>query len=171
MKVLIIYSTVCGSSKECAEMLKERLRGGFETEIYDINDNPPSPQGFDIAVIGGSVRMAKINKKLKKYLSANAEILNQMHTALFLCCGFTENFDDYVAMQIPKSVLPSLGIHCFGGELKPHKLKGFDKLIVKMMRSEITGTDFEMQEQSRPALPEIIPENITRLADKIRSLL
>ena len=171
MNILIIYSTRGGVSRECAKMLKKHLDRTFEVSVYDIENTPPSPEGFDVAVIGGSVRMAKINKRLKKYLREHATALNDIHTALFLCCGFPENFDDYVSMQIPKSVIPSLGIHCFGGELKPQNLKGIDKLMVKMMRSEIIGTDFEAPEHDRPPLPEIVPENIARLADKIRSLL
>lgn len=171
MKVLIIYASRGGTSKVCAEMLCEKLCGSMEVTVCDIADVPPSPDGFDVAVIGGSVRMGRLNKDLKKYLRDNASVLNGINTALFLCCGFTESFDDYVAMQFPKSVIPSLGIHCFGGELKPEKLTGLDKLLVKMMRSEIRGSDFEAPENTHMPLPEIVPENIYRLADKIRTLL
>ena len=171
MKVLVIYSTRGGVSKECAEMLTERIRSSFDVQIYNIEEEPPAPDEFDVVVIGGSVRMAKINKNLKKYLKNHSTELNSKHTAIFLCCGFTESFDDYVSSQIPKQIIPSLGIHCFGGELKPQKLKGMDKLIVKLIRSEIRGADFEAHEDTRPPLPEIIPENIHRLADKIRGLL
>lgn len=171
MKVLIIYATRGGVSRECAQMLHDRIRGSFDVSVYNIEDTPPSPEDFDIAVIGGSVRMTKINKKLKKYLANNADALNKIQTAIFLCCGFPENFDDYVATQIPKTVIPSLGMHCFGGELKPKKLKGMDKLIVKMLRSDITGADFEVSNGNQSPLPEIVPENIYRLADNLRRLL
>ena len=171
MKVLIIYATRGGVSKKCCEMLAGRLEGSMEVQTYDINDAPPSPEGFDVAVIGGSVRMGLINKKLKAYLKAHAQRLNEMQTALFLCCGFSEEFDDYVATQIPKSVLASLGIHFFGGELKPEKLRGLDKLIVKIVRADMKDDDFEHPDPTRSPLPEILPENINRLADRIRALL
>lgn len=171
MKVLVIYATKGGVSRRCCEILTEKLQGSMEITLCDINNTPPVPNDFDVAVIGGSVRMGSINKKLKAYLKNNAEALNQINTALFLCCGFSENFDDYVSMQIPKSVIPSLGIHFFGGELKPEKLKGIDKLIVKMVRSSLKSEDFEHPDPDRSPLPEIIPENIIRLADKIRTLL
>lgn len=171
MKVLIIYASRGGTCKRCAEMLCEKLCGFANVTVCDIAEQPPAPDGYDVAVIGGSVRMGKINKALKKYLRENASALNGIGTALFLCCGFTENFDSYVAMQFPKSVIPSLGTHCFGGELKPEKLKGLDKMLVKMMRSEIRGSDFEAPEQTHAPMPEIVPENIYRLADKIRALL
>ncbi len=171
MKVLIIYATRGGVSRECAQMLRDKLESSFEVTLCDIEDGAPLPDGFDIAVLGGSIRMGKLNKKLKHYIKDNIHTLNNMQTAVFLCCGFTENFDDYVSFQVPKTLVPSLGIHCFGGELKPNKLKGMDKFIVKMVRSSIVGSDFESPDPTASPLPEIVPENIRRLADKIRGLL
>ena len=171
MKALIIYATKGGVSRRCCDILAERLERSMEVTMLDINDVPPSPEGFDVAVIGGSVRIGRINKKLKAYMKQHAKTLNSINTALFLCCGFSENFDDYVTLCLPKTVVPSLGIHMFGGELKPEKLKGIDKLIVKMARASIKNEDFEAPDPTRSPLPEIIPENIIRLADKIRELL
>ena len=172
MKILIIYATSGGVSRKCAEILRDKfLSDAFEVTLCDIHDTPPPPDGFDVAVIGGSIRMGKINKKLRHYLKTHVSTLNDRHTALFLCCGYTENFDDYVALNFPQSIVPTLGIHCFGGELKPEKLKGFDKFIVKMVRASILDEDFENPDPTRSPLPEIVPENIWRLADNIRALL
>lgn len=171
MKVLIIYSTKGGVSRQCAEMLADKLYSSMEVSLYDIKNDPPSPEGFDVAVIGGSIRMGRLNKKLKSYIRDNADLLSHMNTAIYLCCGFTESFDDYVTIQIPKSVTASLGIHCFGGELKPEKLRGLDKLIVKMVRSSLKTEDIDFPDENRSPLPEIVPENIYRLADKIHALL
>lgn len=171
MKTLIIYSTKGGVSRQCAEMLADKLSPSIEVDIYDIQDNPPSPEDFDVAVIGGSIRMGALNKKLRAYLKANASALSNMPTAIFMCCGFTESFDDYVKMQISPSITASLGVHCFGGELKPEKLKGLDKLIVRIVRSSLKTEDADFPNEDRSPLPEIVPENIYRLADKIRELL
>ena len=171
MKILIIYSTRAGVSRKCSEMLAEKLKGSFEVSVYDIKDNPPAPNDFDVCVVGGSIRMARINKRLKAYLKAHAEALSSKHTALFLCCGFTESFDDYVAMQFPKNIIASLGIHCFGGEMKPDKLKGLDKLVIKTVLSQIKYEEFDDPDPKRSPIPEILPETIYRLADRIRALL
>ncbi len=171
MKILIIYSTKGGVSKACANMLYDKLVGSFDVSVYDINDNPPTPDGFDVVVIGGSIRFGRLNKKLKSYMKAHAKKLSEINTALFICCGFTESFEDYASMQIPKQIIPSLGIHFFGGELKPQKLKGIDRWIVKTLRADMLNDDFEAPDPTRPPLPEIVPENIYRLADRIRELL
>jgi menaquinone-dependent protoporphyrinogen oxidase len=171
MKVLIIYATRGGVSKRCAEMLGERLCDSMQVDTFSITDGAPAPDGYDVCVIGGSVRMTRINRHLRSYLKTHAETLNRINTALFMCCGITEDFDDYVKLNFPKSVVPSLGIHYFGGELKPEKLKGIDKLIVRSMRSTIKYEDFEAPDPNRSPLPEILPESIYRLADNIRALL
>ena len=171
MKVLIIYSTRGGVSRQCAQMLKQRIDGSMEVSVFDIKDTPPSPEGYDVAVIGGSIRMCRLNKKLRAYLKAYANELNKINTALFMCCGITEDFDDYVKLNIPRSINANLGIHCFGGELKPDKLKGIDKLIIRAMRSSVNYDDFEAPDPNKSPLPEIVPENIYRLADRIRELL
>lgn len=172
MKILIIYASKGGVSKRCAEMLCDKLHSEvFNITLCDIENGAPSPDGFDVAVIGGSIRMGSINKKLKKYLKTYTSALSEIATALFLCCGYTENFDDYVMLNFPKHLATSLGIHCFGGELKPEKLKGFDKFIVKMVRASILDEDFEHPDPEASPLPEIVPENIWRLSDSIRALL
>ena len=172
MKILVIYATRQGTSRKCAEILTDALCSkAFDIDTFDIESNPPSPDGYDVAVIGGSIRMGSLNKKLKKYLKAHSKKLNSINTAIFLCCGISTDVDDYITLQIPKSLNPSLDIHYFGGELKPEKAKGFDKIALKAMRSSVKDVDFESPDKNDTPLPEIIPENIMRLADKIRSLL
>lgn len=171
MKVLIVYATRHGVSRACAEMLRDKLVSKMEVCLYDVNDAPPSPEGFDVAVVGGSVRMMRVSKKLKAYLKQYASELSSVNTALFLCCGFPENFDDYVSLIFPKNVNAELGAHCFGGELKPDKLRGLDKFIVKRVRSSMQYRDFDDPDPKASPLPEILPETIERLADRIKALL
>ena len=54
--------------------------------------------------------------------------------------------------------------------MKPEKLRGIDKLVVKMVRNSIKTKNFENGQLDQIPLPEILPENITRLADSIREL-
>ena len=171
MKLLIVYSTKYGVSRSCVQMLADRLSSKMEVSVFNVNDAPPSPSEFDAAVVGGSIRMLRINKKLKAYLKQYQNELSNMPTALFLCCGFSENFDDYVPLVFPKKLNASLGIHCFGGELKPEKLKGLDKFIVKRIRSSMQYRDFDDPDPNASPLPEILPETIYRLADAIKGLI
>ncbi len=169
MKVLVIYSSRNGASKRAAEMLTEHFGSRAEAALYDINDAPPSPADFDACVIGGSVRFGKLSKKLKKYISTYKKELAAMPAAAFICCGFVKDYEDYAVMQLPRDLEFSRGVHCFGGELKPDKLKGLDKLIVKVVRESIRTQDPDKADDDRHELPELMPDTIYALAEQLIS--
>ena len=170
MKILIIYATKNGVAKKAAEKLADELSATNEISIYDINDNPPSPETFDVVVLGGSIRMTKLNKKLKAYLKAHLNIISEKHSAFFICCGIIRDFEDYKITELPSKIKFSLGIECFGGELKPDKVHGFDKLLTKIMRQKILTQDSDLAKSSGLELPEFMPENILALAERIKRL-
>lgn len=170
MKILIIYASKNGVAKKSAELLSSELSTTNEVTLCDINDSPPSPDGFDVIVLGGSVRMTKISKKLKAYLKQNIEAISNMPSAFFICCGIIRDFEDYKVTELPPKINFSLGVECFGGELKPDKLKGFDKLVVKAMRQSILTQDSDLRNSSDLELPEFMPENIIALAERIKRL-
>lgn len=168
MKILILYATHGGVTKTCAEMLTEQLSVRHEVTVLNIWESAPAPSDYDVVVLGSCIRMGKIDKTIKQYIKQYCEQLSSMPSAVFLCCGYTRNFPDYVDTQIPKQLQCSLGFHCFGGELKPEKLKGFDRFIVRMVRNSIRSQDFEESDADHHDLPEIIPEHITLLEQEIR---
>lgn len=170
MKILIIYASKNGVAKKAAETLAKELEATNEVDVFDIAEAPPTVDGYDIAVLGGSIRMTKLNKHLKKYLKANFDKISNMPSAFFICCGIIRDFEDYKATELPSKINFSLGVECFGGELKPDKIKGFDKLIVKAMRQNILTQDPDLSNSSGLELPEFMPENISALAERIRRL-
>ena len=167
MKILIAYSSKHGTTKRCAEMLGKELSGSCQVSLCDVRaEDIPSPDGFDAVILGSSVRMARISKKIKKYMKINIEKLNAMPCAVFLCCGFPDEFDEYLRTELPDGFEPSYGAHCFGGELKPQNVKGFERFLVKSIRRSITEHDFE-DGNYKGMLPEILPEHIAILAGRI----
>lgn len=170
MKILILYASKNGVAKRAAETLAKELETTNDIDIFDINVATPSLDHYDVAILGGSIRMTALNKKLKKYLKENCDKLSNMPSAFFFCCGIIKDFDDYKATELPSKIHFSLGVECFGGELKPDKLHGIDKLIVKMMRQNILTQDPDLANSSGLELPEFMPENIAALAERIRRL-
>lgn len=172
MKVLVVYATKNGASKEAAQILSDALCKRADVTLVDANDPLPSPSEFDVAVVGGSIRMGKLNSKLKRYIKENKGILSSMNSAAFICCGIGKDFDDYKVMQLPKDVSFSLGVHYFGGQLKPDRIKGkIDKLIVKTMRESILTQDPDKSDYYRNELPELMPDTIRALAERILLLI
>lgn len=170
MNILILYASRGGATRECAEILYRKLSIHNTPHLVSAEESLPAPDGFDAVIIGSSIRMNRMNKQLKSYIKQHTETLSSMPTAVFFCCGYPRQFEEYVNIQLPKRLVCSLGHHCFGGELKPDKLKGFDKLVVRMLRNSINSQDFEESDADHHALPELIPENINLLVEKIEKL-
>lgn len=170
MKILILYATRGGSTEECAHMLQHMLHPRHEIVSANIREKAPSPSDFDVIVLGSHIRMGKADRLIKKYIKENTGTLSEKSTAVFFCCGYPRLFEEYEETQIPKMLTCSLGVHCFGGELKPEKRKGSDKLIVRALRNSIRAEDFEESDADHHALPELIPENIALLANSIEKL-
>lgn len=171
MNILIVYASRGGVAKKCAYMLADELTGNHTVTVIDCREEEiPTPNGYDVIVIGSSVRMENIDRRVRKYVKANIDTLNSMHCAVYICCGFTKLFSEYADSLFPRRFDPSLGFHLFGGELKPERIKGFDKIVVALMRNSIQTQDFEGDEEKQHDLPEIIPENIALLATKIKKL-
>ena len=171
MNILIAYATYGGVTRRCADMLAAHLEEHHNVTLADVKkENIPSPDGFDVIVLGSAIRMENMNRKIKKYVKENLNYLNEKPCAVYFCCGLTKLFGEYSETLLPRHFEPSLGFHLFGGELKPDKLSGIDKLAVMLMRSSIRSQDFEEDDSDHYELPEIIPENIALLAKSIRAL-
>ena len=170
LKILILYATRNGATKYCAELLSQKLQNLYEVTLLNCKDALPSPADFDAVVLAGSIHMGKIDKTLKKYIKEHQATLSNMPTAFGLCCGLPRLFEEYIETQLPKHLVCSLGHHLFGGELKPEKLHGTDKLLVKIARNSIQTQDFEQGNADLHDLPELLPENVALLADAIHRL-
>ena len=170
MKILILYATHGGVTKTCAEMLAQQLRVRYEVDVFHVLEESPAPSEYDVVVLGSNVRFGRIHKGIKQYIKQFGDTLSQMPSAFYLCCGYPRNFPDYIETQVSKYLSCSLGSYCFGGELKPQKVTGFDRLIVWLLRNSIRTQDFEESDADHHDLPEIIPEHITLLEKEIRRI-
>ena len=170
MKLLIAYSTKNGTTYRCAEMLAERLPEWVEVDIVDLRTYLPHLAPYDAVVVGGAVRMECLDRRVKRFLRTHRDTLSAMPCAVYICCGFAENYDEYAATQLPRGLECSLGVHHFGGELKADKAKGIEKLLVKMVRESILSRELGNKDTEHLGLPEILPENINLLADRIKKL-
>ena len=156
MKTLIIYASTYGYAKECADKLKEMIEGEVTASNRKTDQVPPL-DGFDQVIIGGSIYMGQIQKKIKEYCTANLKPLLQKKVGLFLCCGLPENFEDTIKNCFPRELLEHAAVkECFGGELRIEKMNLAHKMIAGLM-----------QRATKQGTPETMgmPENMTKLAE------
>ena len=156
MKTLIIYASKTGTTEKCAKDIEKQLENSTAVNISTKNEDIIK---YDLIIIGTPIRMGIIDKKIKKFLSTNKEILKSKNTAYFICCGFNENWKKYYTQNIPNELLDKAIIYTtFGGELDMQKQKGIDKFIVKMVSKTV--------DENKKI--EILNKNINKLIAKLQ---
>jgi len=157
MKTLIIYASTYGFTKDCVEKLKELLRGEvFAANI--ITDSIPPMDDFDNIIIGGSIYMGQIHKKLKLYCTQNLDSLVNKRLALFLCCGLPESFEQTLKNAFPEKLMEkAVAKECFGGELRTDRMNFAHKLVTGLMKKALAK---EGKSEVRQ-----LSENISSLAE------
>ncbi len=161
MKTIIVYATKYGYTQDCVEEMKRQLRGDVLT-VNILTETISSIDGFDNVIIGGSIYMGQIQKKLKAFCEKNMNILMNKRVGLFLCCGLPENFQQSVTGAFPAELRErAILMECFVGELRTDKMKGTDKLISGLMKK--VASDQGKTEVAK------MPENILKLTAKMNS--
>lgn len=171
MKILIGYYTKTGTTAKCAGLLREQFHN-HEVTVADLSADAADLGAFDVILLGASVRMGRIDKRLRAYLKANADALAGKRTGYFICCGVPEQAGDVFAHDIPRGLLDAaVTTGAFGGELEISAQKNlFGKLTVFMMRRSIKNgeLDEDLCYTDNQGLPEILPDHIARFADEIK---
>ena len=167
LKIAIVYTTKGGTTRECAELLAREL-SGHEIGIFQMQDAPNLAE-YDTVIVGFPIRMAKPCREARRYIKTNAAILAKKRAAYYMCCGFIDCVEDYAEKALPKALRDSvLTVTCLGGSLDPARFRGWDKFIVKSVRSEILGGGENGEQRDDMTLPTILDENIAQLANLIK---
>ncbi|HBE9729741.1 flavodoxin [Clostridioides difficile] len=132
MNTIIIYSSKYGCTKDCANILKNKLSDNVTFVDINNNNNKIELSKFDKIIIGSSIYVGSVSKKIQVLCNDNVELLNKKQVGIFLCCGFSEQADKYLKSNFPSSLLESANaIGIFGSEARLEKMKFLDKLIMK----------------------------------------
>ena len=94
MKIAIIYTTVGGTTKECAELLKAELNN-HSVELFEIGVREPVIEDFDAVVLGFPIIMGRAYKPARVYLKNHKNELKNAKCAYYICCGFIDCFEEF----------------------------------------------------------------------------
>jgi len=137
VKTLIVYASKYGCTADCAEYLKVNLSG--DVTVADINESNEQLEPYDTIIIGGSVYIGKISKRLRAFCEKNLEILLTKRVGIFLCCALVEEADKVLAENFPPTLLTGAKtVQIFGSEARLEKMSFRDKLLIKA----VTKGDF-----------------------------
>ena len=161
MKTMILYASNYGFTADCTAELKKNLHG--ETRLVNINsDKIPALNDYDTVLVGGSIYIGQINKKIKKYCLAHLDELQNKNLGFFISCGSPETIEDYFKNSFPEALLEkALCLENFGGEMRPDKMKFFHKFVSNMVEKSA-------QKDDTPAMRPL-PEHIIRMANTINN--
>ncbi|PLX23957.1 MAG: flavodoxin [Salinivirgaceae bacterium] len=136
MKTIIVYATSHGTTESVAEQIKSKLQG--DVDLANIKKQKKIDlDAYDQIIIGGSIHMGVIQKKIKKFCEQNTHILLQKKLGLFLSCMDDEKAQE----QFDKAFSDELKAHATtykltGGEFKLEKMNFLERSIVKKVSGE-----------------------------------
>ena len=133
MDTLILYISKHGTTETIAQLLAERL-GKNNCRLLNLKKESPSNiEDYQNIIIGGSIHIGGIPKKLKTFLENHQSLLLQKTLGLYLCCMFK---DEKAEEQFQQAFPEALRNHAKalllpGGELKLERMNFLEKLAVK----------------------------------------
>ncbi len=158
MKTMIAYASKTGTTQKCAQMLAERIQGAT---LVDLTKEKPNPAQYDAVIVGGSVRMGVLHVDARQYLDGAKPLLLQKRLGIFLCAGFDAQKEKLFANNVDPELLQHAVCHeCFGGEIHMEKLRGFEKLVTRMV--------IKSGKSDPSSLPKLFPERIDRFAQEMQ---
>jgi len=162
MKTLILYATKTGTTKKCAALLSARL-GAENTDMRDIADGEPSLSAYDTLVLGSPVRLGRVDPRISGFIERHKPEIMMMRLGVFTCGCLPDRAADAFSKNFSLDLIEhAICMDTFGGELKPEKLRGTDRLIVKMMEAA-AKTD----ERFRP-VTRLLPDSMANFARELK---
>jgi menaquinone-dependent protoporphyrinogen oxidase len=152
MKSLIVFCSSHGTTEKAVRFLSESLEGEFlavdlkrEKVKFDLGH-------FDTVIIGGSIHVGNIQRKIKQFIKNNLDTLLEKNVGLFLCCmhdGETaiEQFNNAFPQELRKN---STAMGLFGGEFLLSEMNFLEKQIVK----KVSGATVDQSNLDYEAIKE-----------------
>lgn len=150
---LIVYMSHHGTTRKVAKQIQEKL-GIDNAAIVDLEtEDILNLNNYKTILIGGSIYMGSMQKKIKQFLENNKELLLKKRVGLFMCfmnkdnsvAEFDNAFPDYLRN---KAIAKGL----FGGELILKELNFLEKIIVRY----VSGVKEDVSDLDQHAISEFI---------------
>jgi menaquinone-dependent protoporphyrinogen oxidase len=127
MKSIILYDSKYGSTKKCAQIIKENNK----TEMVHIKDFSNDIKDYDSIVIMSPVYMGQIKKSIKTFLESNHHILLSKKLTICITAMNTDEYTDMLKRNFEQVILESADFIYAGGAYYFEKMNFIYRFIVK----------------------------------------
>ena len=148
MNTAIIYMSKRGTTEKITELIKSKLESD-QTQIYNLKTiRSIDIEFYDTIIIGGSIHVGSMQKKLRQFIDSNLDILLTKRIALFMICMHKdekreEQFNNAFPSELRKV---SVANGLMGGEFNFDRMNFLEKAIIKKISgvsSNVSEIDYE----------------------------
>ena len=156
MKTVIIYISKHGTTEKVAKIIADKLNLG-KTDLINLSkEKIINIESFDRIIIGGSIHMASVHKKTKKFCEYNNSTLLEKTLGLFLCCMETgeksiEQFENAFSKDLRRHALSTAML---GYEYNLDKMNFIERILVK----KISGSKESISEIDYKGIENFVTE-------------
>ena len=141
MKILILYSSTDGQTKNISYKIQEILSYKNDVELFPIESSIGLDlRSFSKIIIGASIRYGKHKPEVYNFIKMNKQILNETKNAFFSVNVVarkkeknTPSTNPYVIKFIDQTNWKPTNIGVFAGKVDYPAYKFFDKYIIKFI--------------------------------------
>ncbi len=157
MSYLLIYMSHHGTTQKIASRITEELGSGV-TSVNLGESDAPDLTSFSTIIIGGSIHMGLLQKKIISFCEQNMESLLGKRLGLFLCfmnkAEGQKEFDKVYPLELREHALAK-GL--FGGELLLEKMNFVERMLVRTVKA-VKKSVSEIEEDDVAAFIETMKE-------------
>jgi len=174
MKNLIVFKSKHGTTRKIAMELQDRL-GTYKTDLADLSKvKDVNLSQYDTVLIGGSIHMAKIQKKLTAFCDKHLDELLQKKIGLFMCFMDMEHGKEEFEAAFPKALREHSDANgLFGGEFLFEEMNFMERMIIRKV-SGVTESVSKIDHQAVKSFIELfettIPDRGTTGINKVPHL-
>lgn len=140
MKTLILYSTTYGYTEEIAMALAKHYTDATTQNIK--KNTKVDLSKYDHVILGGSVYMGRVNKKLTDFAKMHEAELLQKKLGLFICCLVDDKYMEEMSANFSAALIDHAYVkENFGGKLQTEKMSFMHKMIMKMVAKSEQGKE------------------------------
>lgn len=179
MRILIIYGTVEGQTRKIARSMEEQLQSqGHAVTCCSAIDEPLSPDGFDLVILGGPIHAGHYPTALRHYATKHAGVLNARPSAFFSVCLHIVSGTDTAlkeALDIAETFVASCSwkpkrIEQIAGALKYLEYDFFKRFMMKQIVKSKGGSTDTTQDHEYTDWKQVgrFCEEMVMLAEQVR---